>query len=355
MRQQREQPPLGVEGRPVGRGVVGSERAERRRSRAARPSRRRRRTRARAAPARGPPRGPRRTRPRRRGRPRRPSRARARRRRRRAPRARAAPPGSASQRRPAASAAYSPGATSARVLTNANDSSSNCDAEGLVDVAAADALEPPHARGRWPRAPRRRGSPQRVEQAAAGGLDLVEHLLEAVRAAVVRVGDVEVGRAGARPGRTRAAAAPCPPRRRPAENVRSSRRFSRSIASSRSKCSKSRGRTWRAAPSSVIAARRGGGRRAAVGRVAGVPGAGARAVDLELVLEAGLAHEAAHDALGRRRAADVAHAHEEDRFKASNARSSLRHSRSARTGAARGCLEGSRYLRVPLAQEHHHP
>ena len=37
-----------------------------------------------------------------------------------------------------------------------------------------------------------------VEQAAAGGLDLVEHRLEAVRAAVVRVGHVEVGRAGAR-------------------------------------------------------------------------------------------------------------------------------------------------------------
>ena len=58
------------------------------------------------------------------------------------------------------------------------------------------------------------------------------------------------------------------------------------------------------------AARRG--RRAAVRRVADVPVAGARAVDLDLVLEAGLAHEAAHDALRRRRTADVAEADEED-------------------------------------------
>jgi len=56
----------------------------------------------------------------------------------------------------------------------------------------------------------------------------------------------------------------------------------------------------------------GGGGRALVGRAAHVVGGGARAVDLDLVLQPRVGDEAAHDALGGRRAADVAQADEED-------------------------------------------
>ena len=54
------------------------------------------------------------------------------------------------------------------------------------------------------------------------------------------------------------------------------------------------------------------GHRAAatVALLADVPGPGSRAVHGDLVVEAGLVHEVAHDRLGRGRAADVTHAHE---------------------------------------------
>src|SRR3712207_6425846 len=55
-----------------------------------------------------------------------------------------------------------------------------------------------------------------------------------------------------------------------------------------------------------------GRRGPGVGRIAQVPAAGAGAVELDLVIEAGLGHQAPHDRLGRRRATDVPHAHEED-------------------------------------------
>ena len=94
------------------------------------------------------------------------------------------------------------------------------DPEGVVDVSAADALHPPHV--------------------AAGGLahGRLEAQRQANRAgrgrrprpwsstvskpsgpAVVRVGDVEVGRASRGPDRTRAAAAPCPAASPSGENV----------------------------------------------------------------------------------------------------------------------------------------
>ena len=71
----------------------------------------------------------------------------------------------------------------------------------VVDVPARDPLG---ARERLPERGggglRRPSQPavgaQRVEQAAAGRLDEVEHVLEAVVAAVVGIGDVEVRRAG---------------------------------------------------------------------------------------------------------------------------------------------------------------
>ena len=122
VREQRQQPPLGVERGPVRRRVVRQARAG--------PSRRRPRRvaaappnssapaawiSARPAPNAAPsPRPPSSTQSSTSTSSRTPSTSGTR-----------SPPGSASQRRPAASAAYSPGATSARVLTNANDSSAN--------------------------------------------------------------------------------------------------------------------------------------------------------------------------------------------------------------------------------------
>ena len=170
-------------------------------------------------------------------------------------------PGSASQRRPAASAAYSPGATSARVLTNAERLVLELHAERVVDVAAADALEA-------------------ADLAAGGGANGVSEAHRAGRGTRPRPGRARSrSRAGRRStgrarrgrarrrcaGRTRAAAGSS--RARPAGAIaRRSRRFSRSAASSRSKSSKSRGVTCRAAPSSVMpraraasVARRSGG------------------------------------------------------------------------------------------------
>ena len=53
------------------------------------------------------------------------------------------------------------------------------------------------------------------------------------------------------------------------------------------------------------------GDRPPVGRVALVPPGGAGGVDDDGAVEAGIGDEPAHDALGRRRAADVAEAHEQ--------------------------------------------
>ena len=75
------------------------------------------------------------------------------------------------------------------------------------------------------------------------------------------------------------------------------------------------------------------GRRALVRRAADVPAAGAGRVELDLLLETRLAHERAHHALGRRRAADVAEADEQhaDRL-ALGARASPRRRARARRG-----------------------
>ena len=104
------------------------------------------------------------------------------------------------------------------VFTNSRRPSASSTPQRVVDVAAGDRARPP--RPRAPSAARDRGrqraghhAPRRPraqvrEQARAGALDHVEHVLEAVGAAVVRVGHVEV--AVARPGRTRAAGGPWP-------------------------------------------------------------------------------------------------------------------------------------------------
>ena len=192
--QQRREPVLAVERGPVVRGRRRAARAGR--AGTSRPARR-------AAGRRRPAR-------RRRGRA--PARARAPRRRagaRRATRARGtpgraastagtrSPPASPSQRSPAASAAYSPGAAPSRALTNARFAALELQPPGGVEVAAGDRLRPldaaPERGRRGARRSQPAGRPQVVEQPAAGRLDEVEHVLEAVVAAVVGVGHVEVG------------------------------------------------------------------------------------------------------------------------------------------------------------------
>ena len=160
----------------------------------------------------------------------------------------------------------------------------------LVDRAARRARAAGHlgAGGARHRVGQRRAGRSRgargadlVEQPPARRLDQVEHAVEAVRAAVVGVGDVEVARGDRRRGRTRAAAAPW---RAPASSgarASSSRSLSRSIASRRSKRSKSSAVTWRAAPSTTMSRDRAAATARVVGRSARVPAAGAGAVDLD--------------------------------------------------------------------------
>jgi hypothetical protein len=78
----------------------------------------------------------------------------------------------------------------------------------------------------------------------------------------------------------------------------------RSSAISSSKRRKSPGRTCCAPP--------GGERGSLVGRLADVPASGAGALDLDPVGQPFVLQQPAHHALGGRRAADVAHAHEQD-------------------------------------------
>ena len=150
-----------------------------------------------------------------------------------------------------------------------------------------------------------------VEQAAAGGVDQLEDVVEPVRAAVVGVGHGEVI-AGGRRGRTPAAAAPSPRRPRPGRCAGGRAAFSSSIASTRSKRAKSAERNCRAVSVDEEAAGPGLRGGARVGRVADVPAPGARAVDLDASGETRLGDPVAHHPLGGRRAADVAEADEAD-------------------------------------------
>lgn len=60
----------------------------------------------------------------------------------------------------------------------------------------------------------------------------------------------------------------------------------------------------------IPAGSRGG--HAGIGRLARVPALGAGGIDMDLILEAGFVNEAAHDAFGRRGAADIAQADEQE-------------------------------------------
>src|SRR3954451_9335649 len=157
------------------------------------------------------------------------------------------------------------------------------------------------------------GAPSTAEfsqESTARGLDLMEHRLEALRAAVVGVGDVEVGCAG----RGRVELAQQPRLRRRLRRGRDRADAMQVLAIHREQQVEvlevlhaqlaRRAVQLDPAPASGL-----GG--APVRRVADVPAAGARAVDDDLVLQAGLADERAHHALRGRRAADVAHADEQ--------------------------------------------
>ena len=168
----------------------------------------------------------------------------------------------------------------------------------------------PRPASRPPRPQRPVMAPARAqvpEQTRAGALDHVEDVLEAVGAAVVRVGHVRSPPAGA--GRTRAAgdlrraSASGATRRRSAAFCGPSRSRSRSGEVGRRELP-------RAALHDDPARQRLGG-RPRVGRVADVLAAGAGAVDLERAVEPGGGDRCAHHRLGRRRAADVAQADED--------------------------------------------
>ena len=134
----------------------------------------------------------------------------------------------------------------------------------------------------------RRGA-QLGDQPAAGRLDDVEHVLEPALAAVVRVGHVEVGALRRSPGRTRAAAAPSRAPRRPAPASRRSRQVLGGPSRREVEVVEvGRPHLARRAVERDPAPVRGG-RGALVGRLADVPAAGAGAVDLDLVVEPGLA------------------------------------------------------------------
>ena len=292
----------GRSGARAGRGAAAPRRRRTRPRRAASRARRVDRGRARA-----------RTPRRRRGRPRRPSRARARR-----------PPHAEHLRHPQRPGLGQPAQAgrlrrvlarraSARVFTNAARSSSSSHAVGLVDVAAADPLAAAHrAADALAARAARSVAPQLGEQPAAGGLDLVEHVLEAVRPAVVRVGHVEVGRAGragsnSRSSRDLAAPSPSGARRAARAGSRgpSRRSRSKSLEVARRAPAARRPRASCRARAAAAVARASGGSPTCQSPVP--------ALSISISSSSPASRDQrAHHALGGRRAADVAEADEEE-------------------------------------------
>ena len=164
---------------------------------------------------------------------------------------------------------------------------------GVVEVAAADraaahATPAPSARASASRSPGT--AAQLVEQPAAGGLDEVEHVLEAVG----RRRSTGRARRGRRAAPTRVELAQQPHLRRARSSSGAIARRSLAFDASSATQEVEVARSPRAAPgaprrSSAIPRARGRGHRARVGRIAHVPAAGAGAVDLDRVLEPGLA------------------------------------------------------------------
>ena len=122
-----------------------------------------------------------------------------------------------------------------------------------------------------------------LEQAAAGALDQVEDVVEAVAARRSR--DPAPGRRRRRRGRTRAAGAPWPRASASGAMRRRSAAFSRSIASTKSKRAKSAAREL-PRPPSIAMPRAAPRRRARVGRLADVLAPVPALVDLDRVRRA---------------------------------------------------------------------
>src|SRR5439155_16524493 len=205
---------------------------------------------------------------------------------------------SPSQRRPSASAAYSPGGAPARVLTNSRSPDSS-------STAQASLMSPPATRWDEATGPSSSGS-EIIEQPLAARLDQVENLLEAARSAVVRIGHVA-------------------PVEQQADLVLGSRRGDRAqvrevLAVHRDEQVELLEVRARHLPRRALEhdpSRPRGLGRPRIGCRARVPAAGAGALHLDLAVEAALVDQVAHDALGCRGAADVAHADEQDaRFRA---------------------------------------
>ncbi len=175
-------------------------------------------------------------------------------------------------------------------------------------------MSPPATAGstapRGPSRPQPRSSSSRPRQR---GLDLVQHRSRSPAGRRSR-DRARRGRARRpRPGRTPAAAAPWRADSSSGAIARMPSRLSRSIASSRSKASKSSTVIWRAAPSR---SRRGRGRPRSARRSGGSPACQSPVPALSITISSSRPASRTrwpHHALGRRRAADVAHADEQDR------------------------------------------
>ena len=192
-------------------------------------------------------------------------------------------PASASQARPAASAAYIPAAAPRRCLTNSSrPSASVIRSAPLMSPPATGARRRPRARAAAPRQRRPSGQRRQVRRAGPGRRRRPWSNTSRSRRRRRSTGRAPTGRrsapgSNARSRRTFAAAAASGARRRrSAGSARPSRARGRS-ARSRRRRTAARARPWRCpARAASAAARR-------VRRVADVPGAGARALDLDVV------------------------------------------------------------------------
>ena len=150
------------------------------------------------------------------------------------------------------------------------------------------------------------------DQTVAGALDHVEDHLEALIAAKVRIGNLEVAGLRPRSGSNSRNRWSLPARGRMRGQGPTSVRFWRSIARIRSKSSKCDGLEALGPALERDPAGAGGGRRPRVGWMANVPTTGPGTLDVHVAGEAGVAELVPQYALGGRGAADVAEADEED-------------------------------------------
>ncbi|CAM2170258.1 hypothetical protein BLAT2472_11333 [Burkholderia latens] len=154
-----------------------------------------------------------------------------------------------------------------------------------------------------------RAAAQRVQQARARALDLIEHLLKTLRTAEIRIGDFGLGRAR-RELHQQAQLVAMLGRAAPAQlgEVCFIHRQQQvePLEIRRAHLSRPQRRQ-------VIAARACSGLRARVGRLADVPVAGARRIDRDPVGQPGRVHLVTHHAFCGGRTADIAETDETDR------------------------------------------